>query len=328
MNPTRVGIAGCGMIAGAPLIADRPILGSHAQACRDLGLVLTAACDPDERKRTAFATLWHPNALYADVEEMLDEARLDLLIVATPPDTHEAICLHAVAAGVRGILCEKPFTGRADSGRRVAEACLTARIPLVVNFNRRWDDSHQLLQTRIANGAVGEVRALSGWYTGTLRGNGSHMLDVIRMLCPGDWSAEWTSRLAAGASDGPVSVILRSTAGARAHIQAVIDAEYFIFELDVLGTRGRARLFNNGNEIHLEMPAASYDFPGYHYLQQVESLPKNSLPSSFARALDHLRNCVASGRPVAVSPSELVRTLELMDVVIARATLQAEDGRT
>jgi predicted dehydrogenase len=321
MTALRVGIAGCGMIAGGPVRGDRPILGNHAQACRDLGLVLAAAADPDAARREKFARYWSPESSWADALEMIRAAQLDLLIVATPPETHEAICLAAVAAGIRGILCEKPFTGHAPSAERVRAACEEAAIPLVVNFSRRWDESHQELRRALGAGELGEPRLVTGCYTGTLRGNGSHLVDTVRMLCPGDWTLEWTSQLRG--DDGPVALAMRAGA-AQALLAPVGDAEYFVFELDVSCTRGRARLFNNGNEIHLERPQSSVEFPGYRYLQRSASLPEGTLPRSFTRALDELCRAVAERRVASVPPIELIQSLALIDAVMARAQQREE----
>jgi predicted dehydrogenase len=315
----RAGIAGCGMIAGGPIRADRPILGNHAQACRDLGLTLAAASDPDDRRRADFARYWELQTVHSDAIEMIRAARLDLLIVATPPETHEAICLAGVAAGVRGILCEKPFTGNAVAAERVRAACAAAGIKLLINFSRRWDESHQALVRELGSGELGEPRVITGVYTGTLRGNGSHLVDTLRMLCPARWTLEWTSELAPGQTDGPVALVLQSDLGARALITPVRDAQYFVFEMDLLATRGRVRLLSNGNDIYFETPIESRDFPGYRYLQRARSLPTQTLPGSFRRALDELRSAVVDQRPVAVDPQEFIGSLALLDLAIARA---------
>jgi predicted dehydrogenase len=310
-----VGIAGCGLIAGGPVREGRVLVGNHAQACREVsGVKLVAAADPDEARREAFGQRWGVTQLYADVPAMLASERLDLLIVATPPEAHETACLAAADAGVRGVLCEKPLTGTGDGARRVVDALREKGVPLVANFSRRWDTTHATLLDRLRAGALGEIRTVHGVYTGTLRGNGTHLIDTIQMLAPLEWGVAWSSALPGHASDGPVDGVL--VAGpAHASLQCVRTAEYFVFELHVLGTLGRARLLASGNDVHLDAPRPNPDYPGYRYLQPAEELPKNTLPASFSRALEALAEAVRTGRTPLVDPASYVSTLTLIDAL-------------
>jgi predicted dehydrogenase len=324
----RVGIAGCGLIAGGPVRDGRPILGTHAAACREEPTVeLVAAADLHADRRAAFGAWWKVDALFADVETMCSKAAIDLLIVATPPGSHEAVCQTGLARGVRGILCEKPLGGEPAAARRICEAARAAKVPLVVNFSRRWDDNHQLVARRIADGAIGEPRVVFGLYTGTLRGNGSHLVDTLRMVVPGEWTVRWTSALARGATDGAVAATLRSDAGAIAQLAPVAEADYFVFELDVVGTRGRVRLLERGNEVRLELPRESADFPGYRFLHTAEELPRGTLPSTFRRALATLAAAVSEGRAVPLQPEAVIGTLSLLDQIVNRAVESPEEAK-
>jgi predicted dehydrogenase len=312
VSALRVGIAGCGLIGGGPVRGGRPIAGTHAQACREVeGVELWAAADPDATRRAAFGAHWGVERLYADHRAMLDGG-VDLIVAATPPAQHEAVCTDAVRAGVRGVLCEKPFTGDARAARRVCEAARAASVPLVVNFSRRWDTNHQALARRFAAGEWGALSTAWGVYTGELRGNGAHLVDTLRMLAPGAWQVEWSS--AAGAADGPIAAVLRS-GGARAYLGPATGTGYFIFELTLLAAAGRARLQSGGNDIQLDRPSEDARFPGYRYLQPVEQLPRDTLPGTFARALGELARAAREGTPPSVAPEETVGTLDLIDAI-------------
>jgi predicted dehydrogenase len=309
------------MIAGGPVREGRPIGTNHAAACRDTeGVELVAACDPDADRRARFAATWGLERVYGDLATMLVDERLDVLIVATPPEHHEASCLAALDHGVRGILCEKPFTGEGAAAGRVAAACAARHVPLLVNFSRRWDVSHQELARRIAGGAIGDVRAAHGTYTGTLRGNGSHLVDTLRMMTARRWSIAHASRLPPSATDGPVSLVLEDGGGAEAHLVPVRDAAYFVFELTLLGTNGRARLAFQGRDVRLDEPRPHPQFPGYLYLQEAERLGDGTLMHAFPRALGALADAVRSATSTSVTAEDFVPTLVLLDEAIALAT--------
>jgi predicted dehydrogenase len=316
----RVGIVGCGLIAGGPVREGRPILGNHAAACREVaGVRLVAAAEPDPQRLAAFGREWDVPQLFPDVARMLETQPLDLVIVATPPEAHEEVCLAVIDAGVRGLLCEKPFTGSAAAARRVVRSCEERGCKLVVNFTRRWDSSHRALARRIAAGELGDIRQIFASYTGTMRGNGAHFVDTLQMLVPGEWCVGWTSGLPQHANDGAIEAVLEQGQEARAFVAPVRGAEYFVFEIHVLGTKRRARLMLQGSDIRIDSPKPHPAFPGYRYLTDEEVLPPMSVPSAFASALRALADAVREERDPDVAPDAYVRSLTLLDSIVRHA---------
>jgi predicted dehydrogenase len=317
----RVGIVGCGLIAGGPVREGRPISGNHAAACRAVpGIELVAAADTDGGRLAAFGRHWEVERLFSDAAAMLESMKLDLVIVTTPPNAHEAVCLEAIRRGARGILCEKPFTGSAEAAARIVAAAKAAGCALVVNFTRRWDASHRELARRIVAGELGDIRQVLASYTGTLRGNGAHFVDTLMMLAPGPWDVAWASALPVGSSDGPIDAVLTRPDGARAYLGAVRDPGYFIFEIHLLGTKARARLMMQGNDLRIDVPRPHHDFPGYLYLVEDTALPKMTIASAFGHALAELAEAVEGRRPTDVSPDAHVASLGLVDAIVNNAS--------
>ena len=318
--PLRVAMAGCGLIAGGPVRDGRPIRGNHAQACRDVaGVELVAASDPNVGRLNAFGAYWGVGRLYGDVGDLLSHEQVDLLIVATDPQSHLAVSMAAVEAGVRGILCEKPLTGVAADAELLCSRAAQANIPLVANFSRRWDTSHQELRHLIENGLLGEPRHFTGCYTGTLRGNGTHLVDTLRMMWPVEWRTDWASFLDDGVADGAVAAELVSPTGTRANLFPIVDSAYFVFELQFFGSKGRARLLSQGNDLRVDLPATNPDFPGYSYLSQARELPRDSMPHSFSGALRALERAVRTGEKPSTPASEAVHSLRLVESIISTA---------
>ena len=326
----RVGIVGCGLIAGGPVREGRPIAGNHAEVCRSIeGVTLFAAADPDAGRREAFGRQWGVTRLYRDLGEMLAAGPLDLVIVATPPEKHEAICLQAIERGVRGVFCEKPFTGASASAKRVVLAAQARGVPVAVNFTRRWDPVHKDLARRLASGEFGELQAVTGHYTGTLRGNGSHLVDTLRMLAPGPWQIDWVSSLLRqqgdAPPDGPASFLLSqpvpTPGGSPARFSAlpVVGAQYFIFEIVVVTTSARVRLLFGGNDIRIDRPAPHPAYPGYRYLQEAEVITREAYQTeAFGAALSALCSAVSGGRPLSASGEDTLASLDLIDAIAAR----------
>lgn len=96
-SPLRAGIVGLGHVGAV-----------HVEALsRTPGLSLVACCDRDERLRTVVP---QPVPFFTDLDRMLDQVALDVVVIATPKDTHEDLVTRCAAAAVDVIL-EKPSGG-------------------------------------------------------------------------------------------------------------------------------------------------------------------------------------------------------------------------
>ena len=88
----------------------------HLPALRGTpGVEIVAGCDTDAGRRDRFAAKTGAPA-YETAAELLERSRPDAVVVATPPESHRALCLEALAAGAH-VICEKPFV-RDRRGRR------------------------------------------------------------------------------------------------------------------------------------------------------------------------------------------------------------------
>ncbi|HST42707.1 MAG TPA: Gfo/Idh/MocA family oxidoreductase [Conexibacter sp.] len=88
----------------------------------DRGFEIVAAADTSELRRTEFARAAPRAQLFADPEQMLDEVRCDILVVATDPGGHRDLVVSAITRGLH-VVCEKPLTtSRADLSA-IAQAC-------------------------------------------------------------------------------------------------------------------------------------------------------------------------------------------------------------
>jgi scyllo-inositol 2-dehydrogenase (NADP+) len=138
--------------------------------------------------------------VYAGVEEMLQDASLDLIIVNTPNYTHYEYTKAALNAG-KNVIVEKPFTVHSSEGQELIELAASKNLLLSVYHNRRFDGDFKIVKQVIASGDLGEIleaeihydryreelsykkhkeSALPG--TGGLYDLGSHLVDQALML--------------------------------------------------------------------------------------------------------------------------------------------------
>jgi predicted dehydrogenase len=145
----RVGVAGCGGIGGV----HGDLVRRHPR------MVLVACTDVNVDQAGAFADKFSVPEVCASTAEMVQRAKLDLLIVATWPSTHAAVVQEAcgVGASLRAILCEKSLAMTAEEVVAMERACAVAEVLLVEGFMYRHHPQIAKARELIADGAIGEV---------------------------------------------------------------------------------------------------------------------------------------------------------------------------
>lgn len=134
--------------------------------------------------------VWGEVATFDDYGALLAEARPDILCIATRQTMHADQVEQAVAAGVRGILCDKPLVTSLAEMDRVVAAC--ADTPLVFALDRRWYAAYRELAASIADGLVGGVTSVVAYALPNTINHGCHWYDAILMLL-GDPEPVWVS---------------------------------------------------------------------------------------------------------------------------------------
>lgn len=84
------------------------------------------------------------------------EADVDLVVVATPNDTHAPLAAAAIAAG-KHVVIEKPFALDLAEARGLVALAAKRNVLLSVFHNRRWDSNFLTIRDAIRYGLVGTV---------------------------------------------------------------------------------------------------------------------------------------------------------------------------
>jgi predicted dehydrogenase len=256
----RVGIIGCGRVAwlldADPLIPNRPVthLGAYERV-RRIEVVAGADIRPD--RIDAFSYVVGKEHVYLDYREMLAREQFDIVSVcAYAPDRHRMV-MDALKAGVKGIWCEKAFATSLEEAREMTEACRERRVSLIVGHTRRWSPEYQIAKGIIEKGGIGRPLSATCLMSGSLVHTGTHAFDTLRFLLG---EVEWVegrlenlprnvSRLFPQGSgedvfqDAGGYALIAFQSGAYAVVQGE-GKEYFLFEFDILGTKGRIRIGN------------------------------------------------------------------------------------
>jgi predicted dehydrogenase len=141
MAEVRVALAGAGFWAQYQHAAWREVPGARC----------VAVCDRDQARAERLAG---SASVYADVAEMLDRERPDVLDVVTDVAGHAPLVRLAAAKGVP-VVCQKPLAATPAECEELVEVCRRANVPLAVHENWRWQAPLRRVREMLAAGAVG-----------------------------------------------------------------------------------------------------------------------------------------------------------------------------
>jgi predicted dehydrogenase len=145
----RVGIIGFGFAGTtfhAPLIRTTP------------GMEIAAVSSSDAGK--VHAALGEHVKVLADPKALVDDAGIDLVVIASPNATHYQLAALALDRG-RHVVVDKPFTATVAEAEDLARRAQTSGKLLSVYHNRRWDSTTRTGQRVLASGMLGELRHAS-----------------------------------------------------------------------------------------------------------------------------------------------------------------------
>jgi predicted dehydrogenase len=142
-----LGAAGCGL---------------HLPALAGMkSVTVVGACDLDSTNRERAAAVWKV-PVFSDADAMLRNVGADVVVIATPPDSHCEWCLRALAARAH-VVCEKPFASSVAEADRVIAAAVAAGRHVVVNHEFREMPIFRALVDEIAAGRAGDLQFVQAW---------------------------------------------------------------------------------------------------------------------------------------------------------------------
>ena len=318
-------VIGCGAIGAGVGTRDRPEIdaNTHASAyvsCSDTELVAVADIDPVRANEAA--ERWGAGAACTSADELLVGSRPALVSLCTPDPTHDALLERILRTpSVRGVLAEKPLAG---DGARAAALTTLAReqgVVLAVNYSRRFAPAFAAVARAVAAGELGELQHVHGTYVKGLRHNGTHWLDLLRMLAGEPVAVRGWDRLMEGGDDPSLDAELLLPGGAWARLAALNARAFTAFELELTGTAGRVRLAESGNRIE-RWVVGEDDARGYRWLTATPPVD-GVMRDVTSRAVADLVRCVSVGGTPACDGHDATRALVLAEAIARSA---ASDG--
>lgn len=263
----RAVIIGAGNIAAGFDSPESEKILTHAHALlKHPDFELLGFYDTDEKKALGAAERWGGRA-YADIESAVKNA--DVVCCCVPDRFHREILRKIAQFQPKIVIAEKPLTATYQEAKEIQDL-YEGKIPLVVNYSRRFLKEFQFLKSEI--NSYGKFLKGVGYYGKGILHNGSHMIDILRFLLG---EVEETKILGTPIFDfefcDPSCDVLLKIQRKNFYMMAIDCRAVTIFEMELFFTRARVRIINGGEKIEIYRVEASDNYTGYeNYLLQEE----------------------------------------------------------
>lgn len=128
----------------------------HIPAFQANGCEVVAVCQRNQETARSVAVRYNVPGVFERWERMLEEAKPDIVVIASPPSLHREMALRALGQGAH-VLCEKPLAMTAAEGRDMVEAANRAQRVAMTSFNWRFIPAMQRFHALVDAGSVGRL---------------------------------------------------------------------------------------------------------------------------------------------------------------------------
>jgi predicted dehydrogenase len=319
------------------------ITGTHARAARECADLEIAAFGGRNAEKTAARAAEYGGRAFTELEDMLEEARLDLVVIGSPSGLHADQGLAAIARGVH-VLVEKPIDVTTERADALIHAAEDADLRLGVLFQDRLEPGFVRLKSAVDEGALGkpllasarvkwhrppEYYSASRW-RGTLAldggaaliNQGIHTVDFLLWLLGPVTSVRALTTTAVHAIEGEdvALALLQFESGAVATLEATTGAwPGYPRRVEITGTEGTVTVEGGA------VVAADLRTPRPDLVTTPEgpvsgaSSPELASAAPHRRVLEDFVGAVRDGRSPACDGREGRRSLALVEAIYAAA---------
>lgn len=322
-------VIGCGRIASTfDNDPRRRYAATHIGAYKRVPkIALKAVSDLDESRLGACVKKWSVPNGYRTVKELLNNEKIDILSVCTPPETHYKIIKEAVEFPLKAVFCEKPLAHTLEDAGKIVDICKSRNIILQVDHQRRFDPMHAAVRKIIETEKLGKAEQANFYYTAGIRNTGSHMFDLLRFFYgDADWiEGNYSPNLSHRTNDPNVDGVIKFKKGLFATFQSCDVKKYLIFEFNCLFEKGRIEIKNSGFSAEVYTSANSKNFSGYKELVKTKPSFKTDYRRNFmVNAVRHLIECAERRKPSISSGIDGLASLTMIEAALKSAK---KDGK-
>jgi len=271
--------------------------------------------DNDTKKAKEAAKIWGTK-FFSSIDEAFSYSEIDVVCNSTPDAVHYEILKKILNKKVKLIFSEKPLTVELKEAKEIIKIAKNKKIAVAVNYRRRYVPEFIKLAEEIKAGLYGEFLTGTGYYGKGLKHNGSHLIDMLRLLLGEIKGSKIVNKTFDFRKDDPsLSAVLSFKNGKNLFLEYVDSRIYTIFELDLSFSGARFRIINSGDNIEKQLVKSDMKFKGYKNISEGLIL-KTSLDRSMYFAADNIYKYLVKGQKLFNSIEDSFKTMETTDKIL------------
>lgn len=166
---------------------------------------LAGFADRDSVRLAAASDAFHPRLVTTDHSELLADAAVHGVVIATPHSTHFNLARDALLAG-KHVLLEKPMTLTAVDARELRTIAETQDKALIIGHTYRYTDHARKAREIVTKGGIGEVTFVSALFSSMVaayyQGNPEEYRQVFNFPVNGPAPDTYSNPLLSGGGQG------------------------------------------------------------------------------------------------------------------------------
>lgn len=320
----RVAVIGCGFMGQM-----------HASSYNRMhGVELVGMCGFRQTEQKLVEETFQ-TAFYTSFDELLEEARPQIVSICLPTYLHKEYTVKAASAGVH-VICEKPMASTLSDAEQMVDVCQQHGVKLFIAHVLRFFPSYQNIRQHIVQGAIGDLGMIStrravahpgtdphSWYNDDAKSGGVildlmiHDTDLVSSLLGAVRSVYAMRRLTQGKQYALVTYKFAN--GTMANLEGLWGYPGpLMASCRVSGKKGVIR-FDSGNSssIRVHKTASNSSMPHESYLASP------MLKDPYQEQLEHFVTCIRDHLQPVITVNDAYEALRLS----LAANRSAELGR-
>ena len=298
-------------------LVNKSVIYTHAYAIeKHPKFNLIGGVDNSEEKKILFEKRFKVPA-FDNVEKALKKLQPDLVVIATPTETHNSILSKIInLSKPRIILCEKPLSYKIEDAKNMINKCKEARIDLFVNYIRSVDSGVLEIKRRIVNGKILAPLKVNVWYSKGIFNNGSHFLNLLEMWLGKVESVKllnnggmWNNK------DPEPDFEIKFNLGT-AIFRAAWEEAFSHYSIELLSSTGRLFYDKGGEKIEFQSVSKDINFKEYIKLNDQKELIGNSMDIYQWQVYDNIDKHLNGYETTLCTGFKALETLKQINLII------------
>lgn len=313
-------IIGCGNIAG---LLDKDAVENyknpftHAKAYKLNNKFKVKACvDIDINKSRDFQKIWSIENSYSSIEDVLNsDLKFDIISICSPSKEHIKDLNTVIKFNPKLVFCEKPLSESLVDAKKIISKYKEKKIHLLLNFNRRFDNSIKNFRQKLDSREYGQLRSVTCHYNKGFINNGSHLIDLLHLLL-GSLDIKWVGEpICDFNSDDPsYPMILSSKSVSNISIMPTHSKDYSLFEIDFIFSNKRVKILDGGMNWSYQDVKNDKNFKNYKILSTPKII-KGDYKNTFHNAIILFDKIIKGTETNIFSGDDLLKTVRLQEKI-------------